>query len=76
MLKDGLVSKLQEKLRDLDKGRLTAEERCEAAEAELDETKSKFLRLNADFDNFRKRAVSCSAEETLSLSYCLGKRKR
>ena len=62
-----MVSEVQQGFRELLSANSVAEERCAATEADFEELKSKYLRLNADFDNFRKRAV-CSPPGPSSLA--------
>lgn len=52
------MGELEKELQKMVQEKKEAEKRSNDVEAELEEAKSKYLRLNADFDNFRKRAVS------------------
>ncbi len=74
-----MIGEVQQGFHELLSAKSDAEERCTTTEAEMEELKSKYLRLNADFDNFRKRAVcSLSAHSIASIKSSIdaGERKR
>ena len=70
IMQESLLPELESEFSGLEDSRSTAEAESASLKSELDASKDSFLRLSADFENFKKRSVSAPSFADVASREC------